>query len=266
MAEVVEAPAEPKAEPAPVVEPVVEAPKPEPKYTQDDMDRITAKVKKNAAYRARKEAEAYYKGLQQGTGLGKPVDQPQNVQEPQEPKREAFDSYEAFLEAKAKHVATAATKEATEKAQKEASEKTAKEAEVKRAQEFQSKVRSQYPDIDSKLEEIGDLPIHKGVQEAIAESEFGPAILNDLVSKPDEFERLFKLSETAAIREIGKMEARFEAAKKPSEPAKKPSAAPAPIKPGGGGNPDDGKPSDNDSMDDWMRKSHAQDRKKLSAR
>ena len=274
--------AEVKQEPAKVVEAEVVAERPKPSLgtwsgidwtkvpedaresLQAEMDRRIAAAKANERRRAKKETEAYYKGRESvrppEPRIAPQQEKPKEAEEA--PKRDDFGSYEEYLEARAVHVAEKAAVAAQEKAAKASQERTQREQEVKRANEFKSKVLVKYPDIETRLEAIGDLPIHKGVQDAIAESEFGPELLDSLVSKPEEFERLFKLSEPSAIREIGRMEARYEAAKKPPEPVKKPSTAPEPIKPGGGGSPEDGIPSDKDSIEDWMRKSHALDRKK----
>lgn len=233
---------------------------------QAEMDRRIGAAKANERRRAKKETEAYYKGRESVRPAAPAAPQQVEQQEVKDdaPKRDAFGSYEEYLDARAAYVGERAARAAQDKAERTATERAARESEVKRATEFQSKVRTKYPDIDDRLTEIGDQPIYKGVQDAIAESEFGPEILNDLVAKPEEFERLHKLSETSAIREIGRMEARFEAAVKPTEPVKKPSAAPAPIRPGGGGSPEDGTPRDSDDINDWMRKERARERKKTA--
>lgn len=268
MAEVVEAPAEPKAEPvAPVVEekPVEKAP--EKTYTQADLDRITAKVKKNAAYRARKEAEAYFKGLQQGTAIVKPAEQAKPDDRP--PERGDFPSYEDFMEAKAAYVGKKAAREERAEAEKEAKARQAEETRTKTLQSFQAKVREKYPDLESKFDDAAHINMPEGMGDAIAESDFGPDILNHLMSNIEDFERIAALSPSAALRELGKLEAKLEQASKPSgagkqEPVKPASKAPEPIKPGGGAAPTDESPSDKDNIEDWMRKERARLRKKHS--
>lgn len=230
---------------------------------QAEMDRRISAAKANERRRAKKETEAFYKGRESVRPSHTAPQQPEKEAENEAPKREDFAIYEDFLEAKSVYAAERAWVKAMDKSRREAQARTAQEKEDKRVAEFRSKVYAKYPDIDDRLTDIVDMPIHEGVQEAIAESEFGPEILNDLVSRPEEFERLIKLSESSAVREIGRMEARFEAATKPTEPVAKPASAPAPIKPGGGGaSPEDGTPSDRDSIDDWMRKERARLRKK----
>jgi hypothetical protein len=201
------------------------------------MDRRANEIKKNADRRTRKEIEAFYKGRESAL-VPAPKPEPQQTSEDKPPERGQFESYEAFIEAKAEYTGRRAAREDRTKAEQEAQVRAASEKAAAASKDFQTKVRTKFPDIDSRLEEVGDAPIHKEVQNAVTESEFGAEIFNELVGKPGEFERLFKLSPTAAIREIGKLEARFEAAaqKKP-EPEKKEakaSAAPAPINPLGG--------------------------------
>lgn len=238
------------------VETPVETPKLEEKlvetrtYTQEDLDRITAKVKKNERYRTRKEVEAFYQGRESVV----PKTEPQ-VTEEKAPTREGYESYEAFLEAKADFAGRRGAREERTRLEKETTEKAAFEARSKATTTFQEKAREKFPDMDEKVAEIGNMPMYMGVQDAIAESEFGPDILNELVSKPAELERLMKMSQTAAIREIGKLEARFEAATPKTTPVevKQPSKAPTPIKPViGKAEVGDGEPS-HDKPDEWRR-------------
>lgn len=201
-------------------------------YTQSEIDQITAKVRKNERYRTKKEIEAYYQGRESATA---PKVEPEAKPKDEAPTREQFGSYEEFLEAKTEYTSRRAAREERATAAKEDAEKAETEAKTKRTQEFQSKVREKYPDMDSRLEDVGDKPMFKEVQEAIAESEFGPDILNELVSNPQEFDRLAKMSPASAVREVGKIEARLELKATPANPepkeVKQPSNAPAPIKP-----------------------------------
>lgn len=86
-----------------------------------------------------------------------------------------------------------------------------------------------------------DLPVTREMGEAIVESEIGPKILYHLGKNPDEAARIAKLSPVAQVREIGKLEAKLEAAAAPpansatSQPKTQTvSKAPAPHKPVGG--------------------------------
>ena len=70
-------------------------------YTQDEVDRIAKKIKRNAAYVARKEAEAEYWRRQAEQAQTKPVTQ-QQAPEDERPKRDDFEDYEAFMRAEAR--------------------------------------------------------------------------------------------------------------------------------------------------------------------
>jgi hypothetical protein len=77
-----------------------------------------------------------------------------------------------------------------------------------------------------------DVVVSDQVRDAILESEVGPRILYHLAENPEIAEKISKASLITALREIGKLEARFEK-KEPVEvkPVAVKSKAPAPIKP-----------------------------------
>ena len=221
-------------------------------YTQEDLDRIAAKIKKNARYQARKEVEAFYKGRDSRPEVKevKSEDKP--------PERAQFENYEDFLEAKADYVGRKAVRE--ERAKSEQEHLTNKSVEAKQTvfNNFQNKVKEKYPDMEERIEAISEISMSDSVLQAIAESDVGPDILNHFANNPKDCERIAALSPSSAIRELGKLEARLES--KP-EPKKTPSKAPTPINPGGGGSPSDDTPKDTDSIEDWIRKERARERK-----
>ncbi len=109
--------AEQEAAVIPVVAPVVGAEKPEGEitavdpnktYSQEEVDRITNKIRKNERYRTRKEVEAYYQGRESVATPAKEVEQPKADQGPT---RDQFGSYEEFLEAKADFTGRRAARE-----------------------------------------------------------------------------------------------------------------------------------------------------------
>ena len=78
--------------------------------------------------------------------------------------------------------------------------------------------------------------VNDAVRDAILESDVGPQILYELASNDELAEKITKLSPINALREIGKLEARFEDASKNAAPktvktASEKSKAPAPINP-----------------------------------
>lgn len=238
-----EAPAEPKTE---------SAPEPDRTYTQSELDKILAKVKKNERYRTKKEVEAFYQGRE--SAAPKPVEKPAPVVEDKPPTRDQYESYEAFLDAKAEYTGKKAAHEYRQKEVAEQKERAARETAAERLQTFQAKVNEKYPDLAERAESIAHVQMPDGMGDAIAESEFGPDILNHFAENPKDFERIAALSPSAAIREVGRLEARLEGAAKPAPAAvQKPSAAPAPLKPvGGTAVLGDGEPS-HDNPDAWRK-------------
>jgi len=192
--------------------------------TKAEMDRRFAKVKKNERYRAKREHEAYLRGRNEGTQPVKPAEQKEA-----EPIRDDYPDYESYLRAVTQYEARTTTSETLEKGKAETAAKTANEATETKVKEFQAKLFEKYPDIEQKLDEAGDLVLPEGVGLAIAESEFGPDIVNHFATNIKEGERISTLTPSAALREIGRLEARFELEVKP--PIKPTSAAPEPITP-----------------------------------
>ena len=236
--------AEPAADPAAPAEPAALA-APEKTYTQADLDRITAKVKKNASYRARKEAEAYYKGLQQGVGFGKPAEQPQSAAEPKEPQRDQFDSYEAYLEARADYRAERKVEEAMARRREADAKSGAAAAQTEAQRRFMQEVEAlakEIPDIRDVLE-ASDSPLTDPMRDAIQASDAPARIAHFLATNPEEAERIAALPNAKQSLEIGKLDARFATKANSAQPrtvaeaaatARAPSKAPAPITPIGG--------------------------------
>lgn len=245
-----EVPPEVPAEVSPEVKPETRT------YTQEDMDRVVAKVKKNARYQTRKEVEAYYQGRDSKQEPAKP-----EVKEAKPPERGDYDSYEEFLEAKAEFSGIKAASEYRIKAEEESRERKFAEDRQKVFDEFRTKTQEKYPDLEERLEAIADIVMPAGMGQAIAESTLGPDILDYFAKNPKDCERIAALTPSSAVREIGKLETRLEGGAKP-EPKKSASKAPAPINPGGGGSPVDDTPMDTDTIDEWIRKERARGRKK----
>ena len=265
MAEEAPAPAE-EAKPAAAPEAPAEAPaapeqKPDAKperdpnrvYTQDEFDKIIRKVKANERHKTKREIEAYYQG-RESVAAPKPVEKPAPVVEDKPPTRDQYESYEEFLDAKAEYTGKKAAHEYRQKEVAEQKERAARETAAERLQTFQAKVNEKYPDLAERAESIAHVQMPDGMGDAIAESEFGPDILNHFADNPKDFERIAALSPSAAIREVGRLEARLEGAAKPAPAAvQKPSAAPAPLKPvGGTAVLGDGEPS-HDNPDAWRK-------------
>ena len=153
-----------------------------------------------------------------------------------EPKPEEFNDMFEYAKALAEYTAD---KKLMERDQAEAERKT-QEARAQFEQNWAKRVdaaRQQMPDFDDMIQS-SDVAVSDPVRDAIMESDVGPQILYHLAENPEFAQELGKKSVISALREIGKLEARFEKAEQPqaaSEPAAKPavakSKAPAPITP-----------------------------------
>jgi hypothetical protein len=134
-------------------------------------------------------------------------------------------------------------------ADKRIGEMRRQDAEAKEAQERQkvietwaSKVqaaKASMPDFDD-IVASSDVVVNDDIRDAILESDVGPQILYHLAENDDVAKRIAGLSPKQALREIGKLEARFEV--KETAPQSAPitrSKAPAPIQPLRGSNPAD---------------------------
>lgn len=230
-------------------------------YTQEDLDRITESVRKNAERRTKREVAAYYEG--QASALKTAEPKKEEPKPDKMPVRDDFQDWDSFSEAKADWVARKAVREENERIVKERKERETVESRAKRMDEFRTKTAAKFPDIHTRIEAIGDVELSSEVADAIAESDYGPEIMNHFIDNRKDLERISKLPTSAAARELGRLEARFEsAAKKPEgEPAPKTSAAPAPITPVSGGKTaaSTSELSDKDPIDVWMKKRNAQD-------
>lgn len=144
------------------------------------------------------------------------------------PQKENFESYEAYLEAKADYQ-IAKRLEGIEKA---AAETRQREAEAKREETWTKKVTEaskKYDDFDE-VAFAEDLPIAPAMAAAMRDSDLGPDVAYYLGKNPSEAQRISQLSPAAQVREIGKIEARLE-----MKPVRQPSKAPPPIDPVGSG-------------------------------
>jgi chromosome segregation ATPase len=124
-------------------------------------------------------------------------------------------------------------------------EAQAKEAEQRQKviTEWTAKVESakaSLPDFDD-IVASSDVVVNDDIRDAILESDVGPQILYHLAENDEIAKKIAGLSPKQALREIGKLEARFEAKPEAEKPAPiVRSKAPAPIQPirGGKNTPD----------------------------
>ena len=91
--------------------------------------------------------------------------------------------------------------------------------------------KSELPDFDDMVSS-SDVVVSDQVRDAILESDVGPRILYHLAENPEIAQKISKASLITALREIGKLEAKFEKTEpKEVKPVAVKSKAPAPISP-----------------------------------
>ena len=99
--------------------------------------------------------------------------------------------------------------------------------------------KASLPDFDD-IVASSDVVVNDDIRDAILESDVGPQILYHLAENEDVAKKIAGLSAKQALREIGKLEARFEVKETAPEPKTiARSKAPAPIQPLRGSNPAD---------------------------
>jgi len=106
--------------------------------------------------------------------------------------------------------------------------------------------KSELPDFDDMVAS-SDVVVSDQVRDAILESDVGPRILYHLAENQELAEKISKSSLSSALREIGKLEARFEKTEPVKSVAQK-SKAPAPISPIKAGSSDQVIITDTDKM------------------
>ena len=171
--------------------------------------------------------EARLEALERGS---KPVKQDEPNKEPQ-----PSDFTDAFEYAKA--LAEYSTAKALENRDKQEAERKANEERQKVMTSWQTKLeaaKSELPDYEDMIAS-SDVVVSDQVRDAILESDVGPKILYHLAENPEVATKISGLSLTSALREIGKLEARFEKTAEAPKPAVRKSNAPAPINPIRGG-------------------------------
>lgn len=206
----------------------------EKRFSKLTKERQELKAMAERERQQREQLEARLRELE--TGKQAPKEQKANVKPRPEQFNDAFEYAEALAEWTAeKAIADKAKAEAEAKAN-EKREKTLKSW-AKRVESFKETVQ----DFDSMIQS-SDVTVTDDVRDAIIESEFGPQILYHMAENPKFANKLNDMSLPAAMRELGKLEAKLErqaekASKEPKEakaikePIAKKSKAPEPIRP-----------------------------------
>jgi len=197
------------------------------------------KQREEARKEAQQEREAR-KALEQRLAALESKGQPQRANPVDEkPQPSQFSDAFEYAEALAEYTAD---KRIAEMRQQEAQAKQA-EQQQKVIQTWAKKVESAkaaLPDFDE-IVASSDVVVNDDIRDAILESDVGPQILYHLAENEEIAKKITGLSPKAALREIGKLEAKFEEKPEAEKPAPiVRSKAPAPIQPirGGKNTPD----------------------------
>lgn len=208
-------------------------PKLEKRFSEITKQREEARQEAQRERQARLDLEQRLAALEQNR-------QPQQaVSIEQEPQPSQFS--DAFEYAKA--LAEYSTEKALAERDRQIAQAKEQEAQQKIIQSWAQKVqaaKAEMPDFDDMVAS-SDVVVNNVVRDAILESDVGPKILYHLAENNDLAKKIAGLSPNAALREIGKLEARFEAKADTAQTAPVVrSKAPPPIQPirGGQGKPD----------------------------
>ena len=208
-------------------------PKLEKRFSEITKQREEARLEAQRERQARLELEQRLAALEQN----RQPEQAVNIDQEPQPSQFA----DAFEYAKA--LAEYSTEKALAERDRQIALAREQEAQQKIIQSWAQKVqaaKAELPDFDDMVAS-SDVVVNNAVRDAILESEVGPKILYHLAENNDLAKKIAGLSPNAALREIGKLEARFEA--KPQTAQTAPvvkSKAPTPIQPirGGARQPD----------------------------
>jgi hypothetical protein len=199
-------------------------PKLEKRFSDITRQREEARKEAQQEREARAKLEEEVKALRQQSEPQKPV----NVDAKPQPSQfeDAFEYAEALAEW--------STEQALVKRDREEQDRRADAERQKVIQTWATKVataKNDLPDFDDMVAS-SDVVVPDHVRDAILESDVGPRILYELADNADLAKKIAGMSLNASLREIGKLEARFERKPEnvPSNPVGK-SKAPPPINP-----------------------------------
>jgi hypothetical protein len=205
-------------------------PKLERRFSEITKQREAAREEARKEREQRESLEARLKELESRVS---PPAQADTEELGQEPKPEQFSDMYEYAKALAEYTAD---KKLMERDKQEVARKAAAEQEVK-FKAWADRVnaaKTDLPDFDDMVQS-SDVRVSDPVRDAIIESEHGPKILYYLAENSEFAKKLADMSVVSAVREIGKIEARYVRDTKESAPEVKTAAvksrAPAPISP-----------------------------------
>lgn len=217
---------------------------PEAKVEAEKQDKRSEKLNKrfDKVTQRAKEAEARAQELEKRlkeyeSRQAAPAQEPVKAQNADD-KPQAHQFNDAFEYAEA--LAEWSAENAIKQRDAEEAQRKAQKAQEKMAQEWAKKIekaKSDLPDFDA-LVQSSTVQVSNEIRDSILESDVGPQILYHLASDEEYAQKLAEMPTVKALREIGKLEARFEQGQKAEKKSKEPARevkAPEPIKPLAGG-------------------------------
>lgn len=189
-----------------------------------------------------------------------------------EPQEAQYDDYRQFVKAQARWEARQEYREQTARAQEAAQQRARAEAHHTRETTWQGRLteaRTKDPAFDSRINL--DTPLSAPMQYVIKESPVGIELLTWLSDHQEDAQRLSTLHPGEVLRELGKLEARLDAASPrgpalPVVPAV--SHAKPPIKPLGTSpqSPDPYDTTDETPTEEWIRRENVKERRERAGR
>lgn len=210
--------------------------KPNPKLEKrfSELTKQREEARKEAA-REREAREALESRIAELEGKAEPKPVEENVKPQPSQFNDAFEYAEALAEWSAEQAILNREKQDAERKAQEERQKLAESWKQREAT-----IKADLPDYDEMIASAADVQVNDVIRDAIVESDVGPRILYHLAENPELVDVLNSSSPVKALREIGKLEAKFEAKAvtkevPKSEAEQKPqvarSKAPAPITP-----------------------------------
>lgn len=210
--------------------------KPNPKLEKrfSELTKQREEARKEAA-REREAREALESRIAELEGKAEPKPVEENVKPQPSQFNDAFEYAEALAEWSAEQAILNREKQDEERKAQEERQKLAESWKQREAT-----IKADLPDYDEMIASAADVQVNDVIRDAIVESDVGPRILYHLAENPELVDVLNSSSPVKALREIGKLEAKFEAKAvtkevPKSEAEQKPqvarSKAPAPITP-----------------------------------
>ena len=214
-----------------------EAEEQKPEKQKDKLNKRFDKVTQRAK-QAEAEARELREKLKSYEAGNTQQPQQETVRSEDKPQASQFNDAFEYAEALAEWSAENALKQRdVQEAQRKAQE--AQEKVLKTWNEKIEKAKAELPDFD-RMVKSSDIVVSDPIRDSILESDVGPQLLYHLASNEDFAKELTEMPISKALKELGKLEAKFEAKEeKPSKADKKEtvssSKAPEPIRPLSGG-------------------------------